>query len=243
MRREFASDPGACGLATTPLGQKSNACGAPAGAGSLPLRRILESCVVFLAAVGAAFLILGWTPFANLLAMPLLRVSSSPVKADVAVILAGGRYTDGSLNEASIERTVAGVRLYHEGLVPRLLFSGGPCCSRSAGALMAALAHDLGVPTSAILLEEQSTRTYDGALCSAELLRRDGLRSAILVTSPLHLPRARLAFAAAGVPVYPVRASEKDFSLVSRADERIALLTDALHEYLALAYYWMRGWI
>ena len=91
----------------------------------LPLRRILEPCVALLAAVGAAFLIVGWTPVANLVAMPLLKVPSNPVKADVAVVLAGGRYQDGSLNEAAIVRTIAGVRLYHQGLVPRLLFSGG----------------------------------------------------------------------------------------------------------------------
>lgn len=209
----------------------------------LTLRRILESCVVLLAAVGAAFLIVASTPLANLLAMPLLRVSSSPANADVAVILAGGRYEDGSLNQSSIERTIAGVRLYHQGLVPRLLFSGGPCCRRSISALMAGLAHDLGVPRSAILLEEQSTRTYESARHSAELLRRNGLRSAILVTSPLHLVRAQLAFAAAGIPVYPLRASETDLSRVSGTDERIALLDDAIHEYLGLAFYRLKGWI
>ena len=209
----------------------------------LPLRRILEPCVALFAAVGAAFLIVGWTPVANLVAMPLLKVPSNPVKADVAVVLAGGRYQDGSLNEAAIVRTIAGVRLYHQGLVPRLLFSGGPCCGRSASALMGTLAHDLGVPRSAIFLEEQSTRTSENARYSAEFLRRDGWRSAILVTSPLHLPRARLAFVASGVAVAPVRASEKDLTLVSGTHERIALLAEAIHEYLGLAFYRLKGWI
>jgi uncharacterized SAM-binding protein YcdF (DUF218 family) len=202
-----------------------------------------RSCVAVLAAIGVAFLLVGWTPLANVLAMPLLRVASSPARADAAVVMSEGRYSDGSLTEASIERAVTGARLYHEARVARLLFSGGPCCGRSASALMAQLAHGLGVPRAAILLEEHSTRTWDGARYSAELLRRDGVPSAILVTSPLHLVRAQRAFAAAGFPVYPVRASETDLTRVSGVAERIALLHDAVHEYLGLAFYRLQGWI
>jgi len=190
------------------------------------------------------FLIVIYTPVANLLAIPLLvSVPSSPATAEIAVVLSGGRYGDGSLNEASLERTIAGVRLYYERRVSRLLFAGGPCCGRSASALMANLATELGVPREAILLEEQSSRTYDNALNSAALLRRNELRSVILVTSQLHMLRAKLAFAAAGVTVYPVLASKKDLSLVSSAAERISLLHDAVHEYLGLALYRVRGWI
>ena len=68
----------------------------------------------------------------------------------------------------------------------------------------------------AVLLEETFTRTHENALYTVALLRRDGLRSAILVTMPLHLARARLAFAAAGLTVYPVRSSETDLSLSSQ---------------------------
>src|SRR5207249_8019566 len=59
-------------------------------------------------------------------------------------------------------------------LVPRLLFSGGPCCGRSASALMGTLAHDLGVPRSAIFLEERSTRTSENARYSRSEERRVG---------------------------------------------------------------------
>src|SRR2546427_2957123 len=184
------------------------------------LRPIWRCVVAFLALVGAGLLIVVYTPLVNLLALPLWEVPPNPPKADVAIILSGGRYRDGSLNEPAIERTVAAVRLYHQGLVPRLLFTGGPCCGRSASALMAALAMDLGVPKDAILLEEQSARTHDSVLHSSALLGRTGLRAAVLVTSPLHMLRARLAFAAAGVSVYPSLASERDLSLVSGASER-----------------------
>jgi uncharacterized SAM-binding protein YcdF (DUF218 family) len=108
---------------------------------------------------------------------------------------------------------------------------------------MAKLATELGVPKEAIGLEEQSSRTYDNATNAAALLQRDGLRSVILVTSPLHMLRAKLAFAAAGVSVHPVVTSARNPWFSSSPGQRIALLQEALHEYLGLAFYRMRGWI
>ena len=205
--------------------------------------RVYRLAANILAMVGGLYLVIVYSPLPNLLAMPLLRIASNPTKADVIVILSGGRYHDGSLNEAALSRTIAGVRLYMRGLAPRLLFSGGPCCGQSASVLMADLAMDLGVPRSAVLLEERSNRTHDSAINSAAILRTSGMKTAILVTSPLHMLRARLAFQAAGVSVYPVRASEKNLWLVSNAAERISLFQEAVHEYLGLAVYRIQGWI
>jgi uncharacterized SAM-binding protein YcdF (DUF218 family) len=193
--------------------------------------------------VGAAFLIVAETPLANLVAAPLCRVKSQEAPADIAIVLSGGRYRDGSLNGDSVERTVAAVRLYHRGVVPRLLFTGGPCCGGSTSALMARLASELGVPGEAILVEENSDDTHQNAVNSAAMARQHGFRSALLVTGTLHLRRAEGAFAAAGLPVRPVRASEKDLTLLSGAWERIALVQAAIHEHIGLAYYRARGWV
>lgn len=206
-------------------------------------RRATRVGVTILAIVGAALLVVAETPLANIVAAPLCRVRSQEAPADVAIVLSGGSYLDGSLNGDSLERTVAAVRLYHRGMVPRLLFTGGPCCGQSASALMAKLASELGVPPEALLVEEHSEDTHQNAVHSAALVRRHGFRSALLVTGTLHLNRAERAFAAAGLPVRPVRASEKDLTLLSGAWERIALLQAAIHEHVGLAYYRARGWM
>jgi uncharacterized SAM-binding protein YcdF (DUF218 family) len=184
-----------------------------------------------------------FTPLPNLVVRPLLLPHQELETADIAVILSGGRYEDGALNGASVERTVAGVRLYHRGVVPRLLFTGGPCCGASISAQMADLAADLGVPRHVISIEERSSRTYESALNCRPLLDGRGLRSIVVVTSPLHLRRTERSFTAAGVPVLPVRASDIDPWLLTHPSERLAILNDALHEYLGLAYYRLRGWI
>lgn len=209
----------------------------------LKYRRVVRAGLGFLAAAGLGFLFTVFTPAANLLATPLDRIRSKPENADVIVVLSGGRYLDGSLNEAALERTMTGVRLYYQGLAPLLLFSGGPCCGQSASALMSRLAVELGVARSAILLEEQSGRTYESAVNVAAILRNAGMTSAILVTSRLHMVRTRLSFEKVGLAVHPVNASEKNLWLVSSAEERISLLKSAVHEYLGLAFYRLRGWI
>lgn len=205
--------------------------------------RVNRLSIRLLAAVGGLSLLIVYTPLANLLAMPLFSLPSNPSRADVIVVLSGGRNSDGTLNEGALERTITGVRLYRQGLAPRLLFSGGPCCGQSASSGMANLAAALGVPQPAILLEEQSLRTYESAVYCASLFRTNGIRSTILVTSPLHLLRAQLAFKTAGIAAQPVSASQKHLWLISDAAGRIRLLQESLHEYLGLAFYRIRAWI
>ncbi|HEY3066252.1 MAG TPA: YdcF family protein [Methylomirabilota bacterium] len=209
----------------------------------MPLRWPRRVAVTLLCAVGAAFLVVGWTPVMNLAVLPLAGPWPPPHRADVAIVLSGGRYRDGSLNDASEQRTVRAVVLYHRGLAPTLFFTGGPCCGESASAIMARLAEDLGVPRAAIVLDEEATRTHDSAVNAAAFLRARGMKSAILVTSELHMPRARLAFAAAGVPVFPARAEERDIWLRKNPADRLSLLSAAIHEYGGLVYYRLRGWL
>lgn len=206
-------------------------------------RWVFRAGLGVLAAVGFGFLVIVCTPAANLLARPLDRIQSRPARADVIIVLSGGRYLDGTLNEEALERTVTGVRLYHQGLAPFLLFTGGPCCGQSASALMGRLAVELGVSRLAIMLEEQSMRTHESAINVAAILRNAGMTSAILVTSRLHMVRARLSFEAAGLAVHPVNASEKNLWLISGTEERISLLEAAVHEYIGLAFYRLRRWI
>lgn len=196
-----------------------------------------------LGAAGAASLLVLYTPLANLLAMPLYGVAETPRPADVIVVLAGWRNAEGSLNEAALKRTMTGARLYRQGLAPYVLFTGGPCCSGSVSGAMANLAVELGVPRSAILLEEESLRTRESATNSARVLRERGMRSALLVSSPLHLLRARLAFEAAGVRVFPVHGSQRDVWTLSGAADRLALFEQTIHEYVGLAFYRVHGWI
>ena len=109
----------------------------------------------------------------------------------------------------------------------------------------ARLGGELGLHHAALLLDER--RRHDERVRVVQLvddlLRERGMRSALLVSSPLHLLRARLAFEKAGVDVTAVQDSPVDVWEISGAVDRLSLFEQAVHEYVGLAVYRLRGWI
>ncbi|MFY0527100.1 YdcF family protein [Archangium gephyra] len=130
-------------------------------------------------------------------------------------------------------------RLYHQGLAPRLLFSGGVGLHPPSEArVMRDLAVRLGVPPEACLLEEQSHSTEQNARFSAELLRSLGARRVVVVSDPYHLLRARQYFRLHGfeVATSPAFLTERNMRLFDcfywTLREAAALL---LHPHVLLA--------
>ncbi len=186
-----------------------------------------------------------YTPLVNSLSRPLM-VKADLQKADVIVVLEGGMYPGGELPFFSLMRTVKGVELYKKGYANKILFSG---CTGNPNPLkipeengMARVAVNLGVPPEAILLEDKSTRTYESALKTAEMMKENNLTTALLVTSAAHMKRSMLSFEYAGVkvfaaPVEPVEMYTND------SMERLVFFRSVMREYAALVMYKVRGWI
>ncbi|MBI5075045.1 MAG: YdcF family protein [Nitrospirae bacterium] len=107
--------------------------------------------------------------------------------ADVIVVLAGEQE----------ERVIYGAKLFREDWArkDRIIMAGGPLVWKYTWAeLMKAQAESLGIPGKNILLEDQSRSTEEDALYTKEILRKNGFKSIILVTSPYHSRRAALIF-------------------------------------------------
>ncbi|MCC6490395.1 MAG: YdcF family protein [Candidatus Hydrogenedentes bacterium] len=92
------------------------------------------------------------------------------------------------------ERIRHGVNLYERGLASKLVFTGGTGAgqNRSESSAGAALAVRMGVPRDAILTEEQSHTTRQNLAGALAVMRGHGLRSAIIVSDPLHMKRAMM---------------------------------------------------
>jgi uncharacterized SAM-binding protein YcdF (DUF218 family) len=112
-----------------------------------------------------------------------------------------------------------------------------------AGMMAQSLDSDFGVPVR--WREERSRTTYENALYSAEILRRAGISSALVVTNPWHMARALWSFYAVGYPVAPATLPEGQALPLSPA----ILLPDvpslagsyyALHELIGLGWYVVR---
>ncbi len=136
-----------------------------------------------------------------------------PVGGEIAaiVVLGGGvRATGGDapathgLSATSLARAVEGIRL--AGLHPEvpLVFTGGRIGDHPASSgEMADLARGFGIDPGRILAFSTPTSTAEEARRSAEAL---GGGRILLVTSALHLPRARLLFEAEGFDAVPAPA-------------------------------------
>ncbi|QRK10983.1 YdcF family protein [Archangium violaceum] len=141
------------------------------------------------------------------------------VPSDIVVVLGARVLPGGQPSPALRARIEKAVELYHRGLAPRLLFSGGVGINPPSEArVMRDLAVRLGVPEEACLLEEQSHSTEQNARFSSVVLRSLGVRRVVVVSDPYHLLRARQYFRLHGfeVATSPAFLTERNMRFVDR---------------------------
>ncbi len=180
---------------------------------------------------------------------------------DAIVVLGGGIKERGTLRpavELSDEtrlRTLCGVDLYQQRAAGTLLMTGGDTRVFGVGPreapAMKEWAVRLGVPSDAILIDDQARTTYENAIGTKRVL--GNAASILLVTSAYHIPRATALFRKQGFEVTPypcgfyARSHPTDewgdltlfdFLPNSRALQR---MTDAVEETAGIVVYWLAG--
>ena len=132
-------------------------------------------------------------------------------KSDAIVVLGGGiapsqsGFSFPNLNAAA-DRIYQAARIYKIRNEMPIVLSGGSnsvVFNESEASAMSKFIQDLGVPISALILEESSLTTADNAFFTSRLLKRQSFNHIILVTSALHMERAKLAFEHAELIVEP----------------------------------------
>jgi uncharacterized SAM-binding protein YcdF (DUF218 family) len=201
-----------------------------------PLRMAVASGAVAL----AAFLLLAYTPLAGVLSRKL-ETPADLRPADAIVVLGAGASRDGELSNHSLRRLMGGLALYRRGLAPRVIvmgprYQGGPVEAE----IRAALARDIGVPASALVIESRGLTTRHEAAVAAERMRETGGRRVLLVTGAQHMLRARLLFERAGLEVIPAPVVELS-SGVGRPEARLELARLVAQELIARLYYRLSG--
>jgi uncharacterized SAM-binding protein YcdF (DUF218 family) len=178
-----------------------------------------------------------------------------------AIVVLGGTLNMPSENHHvsgltnSSDRLLMGLRLYRAGKAPLVEVSGGdsPLLEKARTVheadLMRSLLDEWGVPDSAILVEGASVNTHENALFTWNLLQKRGIQHIILVTSAIHMPRAAATFRKAGFDVEPAPADfltgwEENKAGLDwiPASGGLAHSGDAIHEWLGLWVYRLRGW-
>jgi uncharacterized SAM-binding protein YcdF (DUF218 family) len=191
---------------------------------------------------------------------PDIGADSCP-SAQAIVVLGGAIRMPSMVHHASgiidsSDRLLMALRLYHAGKAPVVVLSGGnnplsleetPEVSESE--VMRRLLVEWGIPDPAIQVEGESINTRENALFSHRLLAPQRVGRIILVTSAMHMPRAAAAFRKAGFDVVAApadfqagwRAPSAIFRWMPQADAFVNS-TKAMHEWLGLWVYRLRGW-
>lgn len=190
-------------------------------------------------------------------------------KAEAIVVLGGGTESrqyprSGVEVNGAGDRVLYAARLYRAGVAPLLLLSGGSIDWQdgdggSPAQDMATILAEIGVPESALWLQNRSQNTHEDAVYSAALLKEAGITKVILVTSAAHMPRSVALFAHEGIEVIP---APVDYTITQEGWETLTnggwqaklialvpngsslgLTTSVLKEYLGMLIYHLQGWL
>jgi uncharacterized SAM-binding protein YcdF (DUF218 family) len=181
-----------------------------------------------------------------------------PEDAEAIVILSGAIHppdhirTKAELAPDTLYRCLHGLKLHEKAPDCPILVSGG----RPPGAFPDSppLAHvmrdflaEQKVPTSRLMVEDVSTTTYENAVESCKLLRECNIRRIVLVTDAEHMYRATLCFRKQGVEVTPSACNHVATKFEGKLQDFLpnprsaGKFERAYHEYVGIAYYWVRG--
>lgn len=221
------------------------------------LRRYKGSWIVGVGLLG--IFVISWPPCAWLLARPLefwysVRPFEPRTPIQAIVVLASG--VEPPLFERpyplpdsdTYQRCRLAAWLYRRYRVP-IIASGGRGGPRQPpyAQTMGELLQQAGVPATMIWTEERSRSTHENALFAAEILAAHHIDDIALVVEATSMPRAAATFRKVGIHVQP---APSEFRQLGPLGEDILPNWKAighneltLHEWVALGWYLLRGWI
>jgi uncharacterized SAM-binding protein YcdF (DUF218 family) len=112
---------------------------------------------------------------------------------DAIIVLGSPADGDGNPAPTQLARVTEAVREYQRGVAPRLILTGGAAHNRFVEAtVMARTAEAQGIPASALVEENEARDTIENACYAQRIMKAHGWRSAEVISSASHLPRAGL---------------------------------------------------
>jgi uncharacterized SAM-binding protein YcdF (DUF218 family) len=123
--------------------------------------------------------------------------------ADLIVVLGAAEYR-GRPSPVLERRLNHALWLYHEGMAPRILTTGGKGGDPvfTEGEVARAYLSKHSVPAEAILVESEGASTVYSTTAAAEIMRRMNLKSCIVVSDGYHIYRVKRMLQSEGMSVY-----------------------------------------
>jgi uncharacterized SAM-binding protein YcdF (DUF218 family) len=158
-------------------------------------------------------------------------------QADAIVVLGAAQF-NGTPGGVFVARLQHAVDLYHEGIAPYLVVTGGKLpgdrTTEAATARKWAMQH--GVPAEAILGEDEGRSTLESLEGVVGIFREHGLRSAVFVSDETHMLRVLRMATDLGIAAWgsPTRTSPTDAETSRRTQSMV-------HEIGGLLAYYVGG--
>lgn len=207
----------------------------------------------------------GWVVDLVVRRLEVQYLPSDPVpRADCILVLSGGLKAKEpprptiEVGEAG-DRLLYAAHLYRQGHAPQIVCTGekgkGSIVARPIAEDMAEFLNNLGVPKEAVILEKASQNTHEHAANLAPLFEEKKIKQVLLVTSALHMPRSVSVFRH-DHPTITFIPAPTDFQCTVKlprpwyhhllafipTPSKLALFSEAMHEWVGLLYYKCRGW-
>ncbi len=179
---------------------------------------------------------------------------------DLAIVLGGMGRIDERQNkfdfQSSGDRLFQTIELYHKGRVKKILVTGGSGSinhpnHREAQFIKKYLIN-IGVPDTAIIIENNSKNTYENAVFTKHILDSMQFKgSVLLVTSSFHMRRSKAVFTKAGYVNFTpyitnkfsgIRKYEIDHCLIPNTDA-LFVLNLIVHELFGYTIYKLQGYL
>jgi uncharacterized SAM-binding protein YcdF (DUF218 family) len=202
------------------------------------LKRIARSRIVRVAGV----IVLVWLSISILLGVAVIveGTADHAKPSDVIIVLGSGLRRDNSPGPALMRRSRHAAELHARGIADTIICTGGQTAGRTmseaSGCRSILLAE--GVPDSAILLEERSRSTEENALFAHQIMRENGMETAVIVSDGYHLLRAAWIFQQEGIQAVtsPAAALGPRTLLIAVSREVIALQWQAFKTVFNLPF-------
>ena len=119
--------------------------------------------------------------------------NTEATRFDTLIVLGSPADPDGKASPEERERVMEAVREFRAGRAGHIIVSGGPVHNEWTEAdIMAGIAVAAGVPAEDVLVEGRARNTVENIYYSHQIMEAFGWRTAEVVSSPSHLPRAGL---------------------------------------------------
>jgi uncharacterized SAM-binding protein YcdF (DUF218 family) len=189
--------------------------------------------------IGFLVVVIGFSPLAYWLAAKW-SVPPQIAKADAIVVLGGGAGKDGLYLHSSA-RFLRGAQLFREGGAPLIFFTGGGIGDEGAteGEQFLKAWEEFGFPVTAARVDQKATSTRENALAAGQILAGSRV---LLVTSNLHMRRARDTFVKTGFTVLPAPVPPRPERLQNPA-ARWSAAANLVYEWAAYLKYEYEGWV